>query len=47
MYLQQQKNGQYTITLPTDIIKGFGWLKHDELEFRIIGAGELKVSKKK
>ena len=46
MKLQQSKN-QFFITLPADIIKGFNWQKHDELEFRIIGAGELKLSKKK
>tara|TARA_Y100000310_G_scaffold189996_1_gene189967 strand:- start:37 stop:180 length:144 start_codon:yes stop_codon:yes gene_type:complete len=47
MKLQQQKNGQYTITMPKDLIIGFGWDKGTELEFRILGQQELKVSKKK
>jgi len=46
MKIQEQK-GQYTTTLPVDIVKGFGWQKHDELDFRIIGEGELKIFKKK
>ena len=47
MKLQQQKNGQYTITVPQDLVKGFGWQKHTELEFKILGQQELKISKKK
>ena len=47
MKLQQQKNKQYTITLPQELVKGFGWSKGTELEFRIIGEQELKLSKKK
>lgn len=47
MKLQQQKQGQFMITVPTNIIKGFGWKKGDILEFKIIGNGEIKLFKKK
>ena len=47
MKLQQQPNGQYTVTVPKDIVIGFAWQKHDVLEFRIIGEGQLKISRKK
>lgn len=46
MKLQQQKNGQYQVTLPQDIVKGFGWEKGAELEIRITGAGMLQLKKK-
>tara|TARA_Y100000310_G_C19967051_1_gene483796 strand:+ start:308 stop:475 length:168 start_codon:yes stop_codon:yes gene_type:complete len=46
MRLQQQKNGQYTITLPKDLVIGFGWSKGTELDFKILGQHELKVRKK-
>ena len=46
MKLQKQKN-QFTITMPRDLVKAFGWDKGTELEFRIIGQQELKVFKKK
>lgn len=46
MKIQQQKNGQYTITLPSDIVKGFDWKKGDIIEFRIIGPSELRLKKK-
>jgi len=44
--LQQQPNGQFIVTLPKDIVMGFGWKKHEVLDFKIIGAGELKVFKR-
>lgn len=47
MKLQQQKNGQYSITMPQDLVKAFGWVKGTELEFKILGQQELKLSKKK
>ncbi len=47
MKLQQQKNGQYSLTISQDIIRGFGWQKGDPIDFKIIGAGELKLFKKK
>jgi len=47
MKLQQQKNGQYTITMPQDLVKAFGWNKGTELDFRILGQQELKVIRKK
>ena len=46
MKLQQQKNGQFQITLPQDIIKGFDWKKGEELDFKIVGAGVLQLKKK-
>lgn len=45
MKLQQQKNGQYTLTIPKDLVKGFGWSKGDKLEFKILGPGELKIKR--
>ena len=45
MRLQQQKNGQYTITLPKDLVIGFGWSKGTELEFKIAGQQELRLRK--
>ena len=45
MKLQQQKN-QYTLTIPKNYVTGFGWHKHIELTFEIIGKGELKIKKK-
>ena len=47
MKLQQQKNGQYSITMPRDLVTAFGWTKGTELEFKILGEQELKLSKKK
>lgn len=47
MKIQQQKNGQYTITLPKDIVLGFGWKKGTDIEYRIIGKEELKLFRKK
>lgn len=46
MKLQNFK-GQYLITLPKNIVVGFDWQKHDQLEFKIIGPGKLEISKKK
>ena len=45
MKLQQQKNKQYTITIPQDLVKAFGWEKGTLLEFKIIGQQELKLKK--
>ncbi len=47
MKLQKQKNGQYTLTIPKDLVTAFGWDKGTELEFRVMGKEELKVFKKK
>ena len=47
MKIQKQKNGQFTTTIPKDLVVGFGWDKGTELDFRIIGEQEFKVSKKK
>lgn len=41
----QQRNGQYTLTLPKDLVIGFGWAKGTELAFQIIGKEELKIKK--
>jgi|TARA_R100000501_G_C2529235_1_gene52907 hypothetical protein len=43
MKLQQQKNGQYTITLPKDLVIGFGWSKGTELDFKILGDVMLQI----
>tara|TARA_Y100000310_G_C20613854_1_gene779512 strand:+ start:862 stop:1005 length:144 start_codon:yes stop_codon:yes gene_type:complete len=47
MKLQQQKNGQFSITMPKDLVIAFGWNKGTELEFKILGQQELKLTKKK
>jgi|TARA_R100000501_G_C2604846_1_gene100970 bifunctional DNA-binding transcriptional regulator/antitoxin component of YhaV-PrlF toxin-antitoxin module len=47
MKLQQQNENQYTITIPKELVKGFGWQKGTDLEFKILGQQELKISVKK
>ncbi len=46
MKLQKYK-GQYLLTLPVSVVRGFGWEKHDEIEHRITGEGKIELSKKK
>ena len=44
MKLQEVK-GQFTITLPNNIVKCFGWSKGDKLYFKIIDLGRFEISK--
>ena len=47
MKLQQMKSGQYTLTLPKQLILAMEWNKQDVIEVKVIGSNELKLSKKK
>lgn len=40
-----ESNPIYFVTLPLQIIKGFGWKKGDNLVFSILGKDKLKLEK--
>ncbi len=47
MKLQQMSKGGKSIfiTLPKQIIKGFGWIKGDKIKHKITGEGKIELSK--
>ena len=48
MKLQQTKNeSQYFLTLPKSIVQGFGWQKHDQIDYRISGEGKIEFFRRK
>jgi bifunctional DNA-binding transcriptional regulator/antitoxin component of YhaV-PrlF toxin-antitoxin module len=43
--LQKDGNGRYHITVPKNLIDGFGWDKGDEICFEILSCESLKIEK--
>jgi antitoxin component of MazEF toxin-antitoxin module len=41
--LQKDGNGRFHVTVPKNLVTGFGWSKGDEISFEILGKGELKL----
>lgn len=46
MKLQQMKQGQFFITLPSSIVKAKGWIKGNEIIIEINSKGEIILDKK-
>lgn len=46
MKIQQLKNGQHFITLPSQIVRAKGWKKGDDLKVEINKDGDLVLKKK-
>ena len=46
MKLQQMKQGQFFITLPSSIVKAKGWIKGDQIFLEINSKGEIILDKK-
>jgi bifunctional DNA-binding transcriptional regulator/antitoxin component of YhaV-PrlF toxin-antitoxin module len=47
MKLQVTGKGQYTITIPRQIVQAMGWMRGIELNFEILGKDKLKIEKVK
>ena len=45
MKLQQMKQGQYFISLPSSIVKAKGWTQGDNLTIEINQRGEIIIKK--
>lgn len=45
MKLQQSKVNQFNLTIPAQIVKGFGWTKGTELKIEITGKEQLTIKK--
>jgi hypothetical protein len=41
----QEKNGQFSLTLPKAVIRGLGWQKEDVILVRIAGANKIELMK--
>jgi len=46
MKLQEQKNGQKTITVPRDLARAMDWEKGENLEFSVKNSNTLELGKK-
>ena len=46
MKLQQMKQGQYFVTLPSQIVRAKGWNKGDQIDARIDKEGNIILKKK-
>ena len=47
MKLQQQKNGQFIVTLPKSIVTALGWKKQDKLRFMLDNRARIVIASEK
>lgn len=46
MRLQQMKQGQYLLTIPSQLVRAKGWKKQDTIEASIDSNGDIVLKKK-